>query len=361
MRIRVTEMLPGVVARCRRADRSCEEVLAKQPANTGDYYWLKVQKIDLGTTQVRAAIARSVKIDPELVSCAGQRDRQGRCVQWFSVPAEPIDHPGPLRRAGVASKMRVLELTQSHKPVTADTIERLKWSCTLRGGRAGEGYQRAKAIMDRLRLVGVPNYMPPNASDDGTQAHWGRELLGGGRLPKSVAANVGIGRCLRAIQEALFDHHLASRVSDGLLDQVLLGDRMRTSAGVEELVTDVVHARKRIASWEAVVLGPLFGNNMSPVSDAAAERELATLADAGLDALKVRQLHGARRALRFQPAKTLVDVAGEDLLVECELPVEASITALLEEILKPKPETNGEGEGENEREGESEGKSEDAG
>ena len=99
MRIRVTEMLPGVMARCRRADRSCEEVLAKQPANTGDYFWLKVQKIDLGTTQVRAAIARSVKIDPELVSCAGQRDRQGRCVQWFSVPAEPIDHPGPLRRA----------------------------------------------------------------------------------------------------------------------------------------------------------------------------------------------------------------------------------------------------------------------
>ncbi len=338
MRIRVTESLPGVVANCRRADRSCEEVLARQPAHTGDYFWLKVEKNDLGTTQVRAAIARAVKIDPDLVSCAGQRDRHGRCVQWFSVPEGPVEHPGPLRRAGVAGKMRVLELTQSHKPVTVDTIERLRWSCTLRDGRAGEGYQRAKAIMDRLRLVGVPNYWPVNASDDGSQAHWGRQLLAGVRLPKSVAANIGAGRCLRALQEALFDHHLASRVSDGLLNRVVLGDRLRLGSGAEDLVSDVEHAQKRIASWESVVLGPLFGTGMSRVEAIAEEREQATLLDAGLTPAQAVQLHGGRRPLRVQPAKALIDISGKDLLVECELPVEASITALLEEILKPKAE-----------------------
>ena len=338
MRIRVTEDLPGVVARCRRADRSCEEVLARQPAHTGDFYWLKVEKNDLGTTQVRAAIARAVKIDPELVACAGQRDRHGRCIQWFSVPEGPVEHPGPLRRAGVAGKMRVLELTQSHKPVSADTIDRLRWTCTLRGGRADEGYVRAKGIMDRLRLVGVPNYLPVNASDDGSQAHWGRQLLAGVRLPKSVAANVGAGRCLRALQEALFDHHLASRVSDGLLDRVLLGDRMRLGSGAEEVVSDVAHAQKRIASWESVVLGPMFGAGMSATTGPAGEREEATLADAGITSAQAQQLHGGRRPLRVQPAKALVDVSGDDLLVECELPVEASITALLEEILKPKAE-----------------------
>jgi tRNA pseudouridine13 synthase len=338
MRIRVTEDLPGVVARCRRADRSCEEVLAKQPAQTGEYYWLKVEKTDLGTTQVRAAIARAVKVDPELVACAGQRDRHGRCVQWFSVPEAPVEHPGPLRRAGVAGKMKVLELTSSHKPVTAASVERLRWSCTLRGGRSGDGYVRAKAIMDRLRLVGVPNYVPQNAGDDGSQAHWGRQLLAGVRLPRAVAANVGAGRCLRALQEALFDHHLASRIADGLLDQVIAGDLLRLGSGAEEIAGDVAHAQKRIASWEAVVLGPLFGAGMPLAAAQALERETATLADAGLTLAQVQQLHGGRRPLRVQPAKALVDVSGEDLLIACEMPVEATITALLEEILKPPAE-----------------------
>jgi len=341
MRARVTENLPGVNARNRRADRLCEEVLAKQPANTGAYFWLKVEKTDLGTTQVRSAIARAVKIDPELVSCAGNRDRHGRCIQWFSVPEAPLDHPGPLRRAGVAGKMRVLEMTQSHKPVTVETIERLRWTCTLRGGRAEEGYQRAKAIMDRLRHVGLPNYLPENPGDDGTQAHWGNELLHGARLSKSVAANVGAGRCLRAIQSALFDHHLGSRVADGLLDRVLLGDLMRSTSGGDETVTNVEHALKRVTTWEAVVLGPLFGAGMAPVAGVAAEREAATLLDAGLSLAQVQQLHGGRRALRVQPAKTLIDFDGDDLVVHCELPEETAITTLLDELIKPKAQDDG--------------------
>ena len=341
MRARITENLPGVIAECRRADRFCEEVLAKQPANTGGYFWLKVEKTGLGTTQVRSAIARAVKIDVELVSCAGNRDRHGRCIQWFSVPEAPLDHPGPLRRAGVAGKMRVLELTQSHKPVTTETIERLRWRCVLRGGRAQDGYQRAKAIMDRLRHVGLPNYLPENSGDDGTQAHWGNELLRGVRLSKSVAANVGAGRCLRAIQSALFDHHLGSRVADGLLDRVLPGDLMRSVTGAEEVVSAVEHAQKRVTTWEAVVLGPLFGTGMSPVTGEAAERESATLLDAGLSPAQVQQLHGGRRALRVQPAKALIDFDGDDLVVNCELPEEAAITSLLDELIKPQVQVDG--------------------
>jgi tRNA pseudouridine13 synthase len=335
---RVTADLPGIPARCSRADRSCEEVLAKQPAHTGGHYWLKVEKTDLGTTQVRAAIARAVSIAPELVACAGNRDRQGRCIQWFSVPTEPIEHPGPLRRAGVAGKMRVLELTSSHKPVSADSIERLRWSCTLRHGRAGEGYQRARAIVDRLRLAGVPNYMPRQPGEDGSHAHWGKELLLGRRLPRNIGAGAGHGRCLRAIQDALFDHYVGARVQDGLLAQVLLGDVMRTSAGAEEVVVDVAHAGKRNASWESVVLGPLFGEGMSPAQGEAAAREAETLADAELTVDRVHQLHGGRRPIRVQPAKSMVDLHGDDLVVQCELPVEASITCLLDELLKPEEE-----------------------
>jgi tRNA(Glu) U13 pseudouridine synthase TruD len=84
-----------------------------------------------------------------------------------------------------------------------------------------------------------------------------------------------------------------------------------------------------------VVLGPLFGAGMIPATGEAGERELATLLDAGLSLAQVQQLHGARRALRVQPAKAMVDLDGQDLVVQCELPEEAAITTLLDELIKP--------------------------
>jgi tRNA(Glu) U13 pseudouridine synthase TruD len=74
---------------------------------------------------------------------------------------------------------------------------------------------------------------------------------------------------------------------------------------------------------------------MTPVTGEAAERESATLLDAGLSLAQVQQLHGGRRALRIQPAKALVDFDGDDLVVHCELPEEAAITTLLDELIKP--------------------------
>jgi tRNA(Glu) U13 pseudouridine synthase TruD len=140
---------------------------------------------------------------------------------------------------------------------------------------------------------------------------------------------------MRAIQEALFNHHLSARVSDHLLDKVLAGDVIRDSAGLDSLVEDVEHATKRIRSWESVILGPLFGAGMMTARTTAVERELATLADAEVKVDHVSMLHGERRPLRVQPAKTLVDLSGDDLVVSCELPCETAITVLLDELLKP--------------------------
>ena len=116
---------------------------------------------------------------------------------------------------------------------------------------------------------------------------------------------------------------------------------MRSVTGAEEVVSAVEHAQKRVTTWEAVVLGPLFGTGMSPVTGEAAERESATLLDAGLSPAQVQQLHGGRRALRVQPAKALIDFDGDDLVVNCELPEEAAITSLLDELIKPQVQVDG--------------------
>lgn len=336
-----TADLPGCEARCTAKGRAAEEVLAKKPAGTGPFYWLKVEKDGLSTQQTRAAIARSVNIATDLVGFAGNRDRQGICVQWFSVPSEPVDHPGPLRRAGTQGKMKVLELTSSHKPVSAEVVERLRWKLVLSGAMAADGYRRARMVMDRLRQVGCPNYVPAaRFGDDGSFAKWGRMLLAGKRLPGAVkAAGVDESRCLRSFQEQLFNRYLAARVTDGLLATCIVGDVLRVAQGGDQVVEDPIHAQKRMASFEAVPLGPLFGAGMFPAGAEAAVREAAVLASSGLEPAALTHLRGDRRAIRAQPAKVSVDIEGGDVVVGCELPVDTYVTVLLDELLKPEQPT----------------------
>ena len=317
--------LPGVKGRVALADCTCEEVLRHQPAQTGDHWWVKAVKTNLGTGQARDAIARSVNVDPELVACAGRRDRQGHCTQWFSLPAAAVDHPGPLRRAGCHGKLRVLELTASHKPVTPALVARLRWSARLHDAAQEDGYRKARQVLDALRLGGCPNYVAPSRlGESGNLAKWGRLLLQGRHLPPAVlSTGISKARCLRACQEWLFNRYLARRVEDGLLATCLPGDVMLTSLGTQETVSDPAHAQRRMDSWEAVPLGPLFGADLPPAAEADLTEE------------QLGCLRGSRRAIRFQPTKALIDIDGADLILTCELPTDASIAVLLEEFVKP--------------------------
>lgn len=334
---RATHDLPHLSGACPTSKRSCEEVLLKNPARTGDHYWLKVAKTNLGTQQVRAAIARSVQIDADLVAYAGNRDRAGRCIQWFSVPSNAIDHPGPLRRAGVQGKMQVLELTASHKPITPALVERLRWQVVLQNAAADDGYLAGKRLLDRLRLVGFPNYVASERfGDAGTLAKWGRMLLEGRRLPTQVlATGVDASRCLRAGQESLFNRYLATRVSDGLLTACLTGEVVRGSRKEVTVVDDPVHALKRFASWEAVALGPVVGAGMVAAAGEALAREQRLFEEARLDPAQLAHVHGERRAIRVQPGKATVDPDGAHLRLTCELPTDAYISVLLAELLTP--------------------------
>lgn len=338
MHLRSSAHLPGTGGRL--VEAAAEEVLAKKPAGTGDHFWLKVQKDGLGSQQAREAIARSVKLPVELVSDAGNRDRQVRFVQWFSIPVEPVEHEGPLRRAGAHGKMKVLELTKSHKPFTAECVERIKWKTRIKGANLDGGYQKAKAILDHLRVMGIPNYAPENfLGPEGQWVRWGRLLLKGERLPNQVQRSsqpVSPGSCLRAVQFWLFNRWVAARIADGWLGGAVAGDLVVNRSGKVELVAadDVGHMDKRIATWEASVLGPLFGGGMPEAALEAAVRETAVLDQADISLSALGRLTGSRRALRVQPQKVILDLEADDLIVACELPADASLFGLIDELTK---------------------------
>jgi len=327
----LTAILTGVRGRVTRC--AAEEVLAKQPARTGGHWWLRVGRTGLSTSQAKAAVARAAQIDEALVSHAGARDRQARLVQWFSVPVDAVDNPGALKGAGAQGKMRVLEVTRSHKPITPATISGLSWTLTIAGAAKGEGYRNARQVMDHLRRQGLPNRIGrERLGPEGSLARYGQMMLSGARLP--AAARAEPGACLLAVQAWLFNRYLDARISDGLFDRALEGDVVRTSGGEELLTGDAVAMQRRFDSFECQPLGPLFGDGMIPAAGEAAAREDATLAAAGLTRAQAARLHGGRRALRVQPTQVVVDLSGDDLLLTCTLPVETYLSCLLEELIR---------------------------
>ncbi len=330
--------LPPITGTLREA--AGEEVLAKQPAGTGNHWWIRVRKDGLGTQQAREALARSVQRDVDIVSDGGNRDRRGSFTQWFSIPADAIDHPGPLRRAGAHNKMKVLEITSSHKPFTAAAVERIRWRLRFKGGAADNGYLKAKNILNHLRHHGLPNFVAEDRLGvDGSWARWGKLLAEGQRLPDAVLARgrADVGRCLKAFQESCFNAYLAQRMQDGLLGTVVPGDCLRSRTGAEFIAEDIAAAQKRVDTWEASVMGPVPGAAWEPALGVAGEREHAwALAEGLTPAVLARLKGGERRVLRHQPAKVQSDPEGADLVVSCELPSDVHVSVLVDELLRPR-------------------------
>lgn len=338
MTLLATADLPGTggTFRSQGDDVQCEEVPCSAPGGDGKHWWVQVAKQDLSTQQCRQAIARAVAVPVELVACAGNRDRRGRCLQWFSIPQEAVEHPQGLRNAGFQSKVKVRQVIAAVKAIDVVGVERLRWRARIRGIGGNDGYRKATAILDALRRTGLPNYIHPSAfGEDGGLARWGHLLLAGKRLPEAVVrSGTSPGRCLWAAQAEIFNRYVTARLAEGLLGRALPGDRVQTARGEEWLVEDVAHAQKRLDSWESLVLGPLFGEGMKPAAGVAAEREAALLAALALDPRAVARLHGDRRPIRVQPTKTLCDIEGKDLVICCDLPVDAYIGVLMQEVVK---------------------------
>jgi tRNA pseudouridine13 synthase len=298
-----------------------------------------VAKDGLGTRQAAAAIARAAAVPVEQVACAGNRDRHGRSVQWFSVPAEAVDNPGALKRAGAHGKMAVQEIATSGRAITAAAVPRLRWKLRLAGAARQGGYQKARAILDHLRRHGCPNYHAPDAAT-GEHPRWGRLIAEGRRLPRPVQARltgsaITPGRLLRAFQDSLFNRYVGQRLADGLLAACIDGDLIQSRDGRIIVVTDVPAAQRRLDSWEAVQLGPCYGEGMAPATGAALAREQAVLEALGIAAKHLKRLRGERRGIRFQPTGVVLDPTGDDLTLTCELPCDAHVAVLLDELVKP--------------------------
>jgi tRNA pseudouridine13 synthase len=367
-----------------------EELPEVQPDGEGDHLWVEVQKINLTTDDVVAALSRRLRVDPADIGVAGLKDRRAVTRQWMSLAGAQeaevmqLDLPGvqvlQTRRHG--SKLRRGQLLGNRfrvrlRGLSNDECSRLERSfldLTATGFPNHFGFQRfgiagGNVALGRALVTGdADGFLKAAAAPvdrESGPASEGRLALSSGDfakaldlLPRFLAVerhlasgmlrrNPDLTATIRALphrlrgilisawQSASFNAVLDARLDRGLRLEV--GDVVQFRGGntcfrVEEEFFP--REQERVAAGELEIAGPLPGWKLFPAAGVPGEIEAVVLATSGASALSTdlvpkKALRGTRRPMTVPVADPTTSHEEAALVLAFVLPAGSYATSLL--------------------------------
>ncbi len=331
----ISAHLPGITGRLREQpeDFVVEELPAYTPAGQGEHTFLRITKRNMTSTALRDHLARLFGLDPQDIGMAGLKDRHAVTTQYVSIPR--VDPEEAARRVQAAlPEVIVHEAARHTNKLKPGHLRGNRFRIVVRGVRPGD-LERAQAIAEYLRQVGVPNYYGPQRFGRyGDNAQRGRDLL----LGRERVRQKWLRRfLLSAYQAALFNRYLALRIQAGLFTRLLRGDiAKKADTGGLFLVEDPEQEQPRYARGEIHFTGPMYGYRMWWAEDEAGALERRVLEEEGLslEAFRKARLKGTRRLGRLWVQDLTLHQEGDSLVFTFTLPKGAYATVVLREFLK---------------------------
>jgi tRNA pseudouridine13 synthase len=326
--------LPGIGGKIKTIpeDFEVEEIPAYEPSGQGDFLYLWIEKRDMGAEFFTRQIARRLDIPVGEVGTAGLKDRRAVTRQMVSVPANIEAQLAQLEGDGI----KVLRVGRHVNKLRPGHLHGNRFRILIREPANVD----ARAIIDRLRQHGLPNYYGPQRfGQDGETLQAGLALLHGEQTAKSIRNPLLKKLALSAAQSALFNHSLALRFHDGLLGRVLPGDVMcKIPFGGMFVAIDAEAEQKRFDGREIVTAGPIFGRKTFAAAQEAAQREKATLTAFELTESSFngfgKLLQGTRRHNLVYIDDLAAGAEAEGLRLTFSLPAGSYATVLLREFVK---------------------------
>jgi tRNA pseudouridine13 synthase len=345
-----TADLPGAAATLgsEPEDFAVEEVPLYEPSGDGPHTYLTVEKRNLTTFDAVNHLARALGVPARDIGTAGLKDRRAVTRQRISVPG--VD---PERAAGLTfalppgQELRVLEARRHGNKLKTGHLSGNRFRLRLRADDPAAAAAAARAILDRLAEVGIPNYYGEQRfGSRGDNAERGRALLAGkgGGHPREKRLYIS------ALQSHLFNRVLDARLDLGPPRTVLAGDVLvRPGSHATFLAPDPPTVEQtRADAGEIVPTGPMFGPRMTAPAPGspAARLEEAILAEEHLTVADLgragRLAEGTRREIAIAVTGITVDLESSPgthtqghVVVSFGLPRGAYATVLLAELTKP--------------------------
>ena len=382
-------LLPGCL-KSGPEDFVVEEIPAYEPCGSGGHLFLWLEKHDTSDEQLRAHLARTLRLSRRDIGIAGKKDRRAVTRQYVSVPSTAAEritaidcdairvlhsmaHTRKLRTGHlIGNRFRILVRTSVHQsPQTGPAVrvrrpggEDSEAHTAGPRDRVGSANSTSGEHVENSPVSGC-DAEALHATGSGIQRfgfanHFGRQRFGYGgqtavhgfqllvgpssehRAPRQLDRRLA----LSAVQSLLFNLVLAYRASDGLLSTVLAGDFVQfVGSNSGYIVEQPVCEQPRIDCGEVVPTGPMFGPRMTRPAGLTRDREQGVLDAAGLEMEHFRKFpkltRGGRRPLVVRPGEFRFAVEPEGIRFRFSLPAGSYATVLLNEFFDLKDASAG--------------------
>lgn len=321
-----------------------EELPLYDPVGDGRHLYVNLTKKGLTTIEVQHRLAKLFNLSPSDVGYAGLKDKHACATQTFSIPLESGD--GKIIEEVIEHVKRSLPVTVNWARLHRNKLRpghllgnRFRVTITDLNVTPEEAECRAKAIVEKLRRCGVPNFFGPQRFGfQGDNIVKGMNIVRG----KLRVKDRWLRRFLiSSYQSYLCNLYLARRVEAGLFYKILPGDiAKKYSTGGMFIVEDAEREQPRYNRQEISFTAPIYGSRMWMARGPAGEFESEILKEAGvtLDMFDQVKVEGTRRLGRLSISDIQVEIEGSNLVVSFTLPKGAFATSVLREIMKTEPE-----------------------
>ncbi len=327
----VTGGIPGTGGRTRVCldDFVVSEIPRAAPDGEGDYAYAYVEKRGLNTHDLLAAL-RERGVPYNEVGVAGLKDKHAVTRQWLSVP---VRYAHSLEALDGLEGARVLETSRHDSRLRRGHLRGNRFEVRVRAPEA-DWESRARAIIERLRSAGLPNYFGPQRfgrfnsnAIDAVRLLRGEKVPGGRRLNDFF---------ISALQAHLFNWNLKGRIEADVYNRLLAGDRARRhDTGGMFIVGDSAVESERAQRLEISAVLPLYGRKVSGGLEDAAALEEETLGRFGLRRSDFRRhARGNWRISRVCPESVELHPESDGYRVAFTLPNGSYATCFLRELTK---------------------------
>jgi tRNA pseudouridine13 synthase len=328
----VSSDLPGTGGRIRSEleDFQVTEIPAYPFDGEGEHLYLWLEKRGHTTKWILETLQKQLGIKPRDIGVAGLKDRHAITRQWISIPRTYEDRLPSLNLEGLS----LLETAYHSNKLGIGHLRGNIFKLRVRGSQP-DAVARARTILDRLEVAGVPNYFGPQRfGNTGENAVRGLELVRNGRMrgPESIPLKRFL---IGSLQSLLFNHYLRLRLERGLYDSLLEGDvAKKHDTGGVFTVTDAALESPRAARLEVSATGALHGKKVMPTHGPGRALEDEVLAAFELDNAAFKDRAGSRRITRIKMDGLSLEPTEDGFWLEFALPKGSFATVVLREIMK---------------------------
>lgn len=326
----VTSDLPGTggVLRTLPEDFCVEELPLYSPQGHGSHAYALIEKKNLTTRDLVLALTREGLREQE-IGVAGLKDKVAVTRQWLSVPNK---HAAAFAALEKLEGVKILETSRHQNKLGMGHLQGNRFTIRVRQAEP-DALERARAILNKLSVVGVPNYFGPQRfgrlgrnAIDGYKLAVLREAVPGGYHMK--------GFFISSLQSLVVNHLLTRRIRQGLFDGVIMGDwaKKHDTGGVFKVESEL--ETERAKRFEISATLPLFGKKVKLSEGNAGELEQSVLDYLELTWVKFASRRGDRRYSRLPLGKTNLQATEDGYVIQFDLLRGAFATSLLRELLK---------------------------